>query len=167
MLARMSERGIAKVVCKTRCADYSSDFANVGRASPFGMLAQERIGNGVAKAAPDACHFERVGETVVHEYASWQWKYLSFVLQSSERRREDEAVVVALKFGTVVFVFCVNCLLSESFVGYELLPVHFCVEKREIEFVHKNSAFFVKKQKKGMKKCDSDTKSSFFILHSS
>jgi hypothetical protein len=112
------------------------------------MLAQERIGNGVAKAAPDACHFERVGETVVHEYASWQWKYLSLVLQSSERRREDETVVVALKFGTVVFVFCVNCLLSESFVGYELLPVHFYAENEKSNLYTKIVLFSLKNRKR-------------------
>ena len=42
-------------------------------------------------------------QAVVYEDASRQWKYLCLVLQASERRREDQAVIVSLKRSPVVF----------------------------------------------------------------
>lgn len=60
----------------------------------------------------------------MHEDAAWEWKHLSLVLESAERGREDESVVVALKLCAVVLALDVQMFLSEAFVGNELLPVH-------------------------------------------
>lgn len=60
----------------------------------------------------------------MNENAAWQWKHLCFVLESAKGCREDESVVVALEFCAVVLSLEVEMLLSEAFIGYELLPVH-------------------------------------------
>ena len=63
-------------------------------------------------------------QAVVNEDAAWEWKYLCLVLESAKGGREDESVVVALEFCAVVLSLEVEMLLSEAFIGYELLPVH-------------------------------------------
>ena len=57
-----------------------------------------------------------VRQAVVHEYASRQWKYLRFVLQTTERGRENQPVIVALKLGAVVFPCFVQLFQSEAFI---------------------------------------------------
>ena len=58
------------------------------------------------------------------EDAPWQGKYLGLVLQTTEWSREDESVVIALEFCAVVLALDVQMLLSEAYVGNELMPVH-------------------------------------------
>jgi hypothetical protein len=41
-----------------------------------------------------------MGQPVVYENTAGQRKYLSFILKSSERGREDDPVVIALEYGT-------------------------------------------------------------------
>jgi hypothetical protein len=65
-----------------------------------------------------------VGQAVVDEDAAWEWKDLSLVLQTTEWSREDEPVVIALEFRAVVLALDVKMLLSEAYVGNELMPVH-------------------------------------------
>ena len=60
----------------------------------------------------------------MYEDASRQREHLRLVLQSAERCRKDQSVVVALKLRTVVMAFTMTVLLSESFVTDELFPVH-------------------------------------------
>ena len=60
----------------------------------------------------------------MYEDTSRQREYLRLVLQSAERCRKDQSVVVALKLRTVVMTLAMTVLLSESFVTDELFPVH-------------------------------------------
>ena len=57
-----------------------------------------------------------MSQPVVYEYATRQRKNLGFVLQTAERRREDEAVIIALEFGTVIFTGLVQFFHAEAFV---------------------------------------------------
>ena len=63
-------------------------------------------------------------EAVVNEDASWQRKLLCLVLQSAERGRENQSVVVAFKLRPFVFSVRMKILLSEPFVRYKLFPIH-------------------------------------------
>ena len=60
----------------------------------------------------------------MHEYAARQREYLGLVLQAAEGRREDQAVVVALKVGAGVAPLVVVLLHAEAFGGDEAVPVH-------------------------------------------
>ena len=60
-----------------------------------------------------------MGQTVVNEDAAGQRKHLGFVLQTTERRRIDQTVAVALEFGAVIVAQGV-LLLAETLVGNEL-----------------------------------------------
>ena len=46
------------------------------------------------------------------------------VLQTTERSRENQTVIVAFKLRTVIMALRVTMLLSEALIGYQLLPVH-------------------------------------------
>ena len=69
-------------------------------------------------------HLQRVCEPVVHEDAARQGEYLCLVLQSAERSREDKPVVIALKLRAIVVAIGMPVLLTETFVGNKLLPIH-------------------------------------------
>ena len=58
----------------------------------------------------------RLCQTIVHKDTPWKGKYLSLVLQSSERSREDKAIVISLKFGSIFFSYFVQSLQSKAFV---------------------------------------------------
>jgi hypothetical protein len=60
----------------------------------------------------------------VDKDASGQWKNLGLVLQAAERCGENQAVVVALKLGSVFFPDFMQSFQSETLVRYELFPVH-------------------------------------------
>lgn len=57
-------------------------------------------------------------------YAAGQREHLRLVLQSPERCGEDEAVVIPLKFRTVLVTLFMKLFQAESFGGYEGIPVH-------------------------------------------
>ena len=58
----------------------------------------------------------------MHKDAARQRKHLCLVLHAAEGRREDQAVIVALKLGAVVMAQAVTFLLPKPFVRYELVP---------------------------------------------
>ena len=96
----------------------------------------QRTRHVAAQRHAHARHFERVSEAVVNEDAAWQRKHLCLVLHTTERSREDKAVVVAFELRTVVVTFGVAQLLSESLVRYELLPIH--CHNRFVLFIAQN-----------------------------
>ena len=57
-----------------------------------------------------------MGQPVVYKHATGKREDLRLVLQSAERGREDEPVVVALELRPVVMPLGVAVLLSEPFV---------------------------------------------------
>ena len=61
-------------------------------------------------------HLQRVCEPVVHEDAARQGEYLCLVLQSAERSRENQTVVVAFELRPVVMSLGMPILLPESLV---------------------------------------------------
>ena len=65
-----------------------------------------------------------MGQAVVHKDASRQGEHLSLVLQASERSRKDQPVVVAFELRAVIMALRMTVLLTEPFVGYQLLPIH-------------------------------------------
>ena len=98
-------------------------FAQVA-SGQFRMLLQECPRNIVAQGTSYAGHLQTVGQPVVDEYASREREHLRFVLQTSERCREYKTVIIALEFRAVVFPDLVIFFQSQSFVGYQLLPIH-------------------------------------------
>jgi hypothetical protein len=61
-------------------------------------------------------NFETVGEAVMHEHTARKREYLGLVLQTTERCREDESVVITLKLGPVVMSLSMLMLLSKTFI---------------------------------------------------
>ena len=49
---------------------------------------------------------------------------LSLVLQPTEWGRKDKTVVVAFELCTIIMTLWVTVLLPQSFIGYQLLPIH-------------------------------------------
>ena len=106
-----------------------------GRRYNLPDLAEERIGqlrtllhdgmrHVVAQRHAHAGHFERMGQPVVYEDAARQGKHLCLVLQSAERCREDQPVVVAFELRPVVVPLRMALLLTEPAVGNQFYPVH-------------------------------------------
>ena len=60
----------------------------------------------------------------MHKDTTWKREHLSLVLQSSERCGVNQSVAITLEFRAVVVSKGVTIFLSETLVGYELLPVH-------------------------------------------
>ena len=63
-------------------------------------------------------------EAVVDKDASRQGKHLCLVLQTTERSRENQAIVIALELCAIIVALRVAMLLSEALIGYQLLPIH-------------------------------------------
>ena len=68
-----------------------------------------------------------MSETVMYKNTSRERKHLGFVLHAAEWRRENKSVVVALEFSAIVMPLGVMVFLTESLVGYKLLPVHILI----------------------------------------
>ena len=135
LLARVSERRIAHVVRQTRRAHDGAQLLEE-RTREFGVHTLQRTRHVIAQRHAHARHFERVSEAVVNEDAAWQRKHLCLVLHTTERSREDKAVVVAFELRAVVVALGVAQLLSESLVRYELLPIH--CHNRFVLFIAQN-----------------------------
>ena len=65
-----------------------------------------------------------MGKAVVDKDAAGQWEYLGLVLQTTERGGEDQAIIVAFELRPVVVTLRMTVLLTKTFVGYQLLPIH-------------------------------------------
>jgi len=88
------------------------------------MPFRELLGHVIAQRHAHARDFQTVGETVVHEDAARKGEYLSLVLQAAEGGGENQPVAVTLEFRAVVVTLWMTVFLPETFVGYQLLPVH-------------------------------------------
>ena len=122
-LATMSEGRISHIMCKTRCRDNSS-YLLKQCSSKLRMSFHQGSWHIITQRPSHARHFERVGQPVMNKDTSRQWEHLGLILHPSEWCREYQSVIVALELWTVVMSFRMNNLLSESFVGYQFLPVH-------------------------------------------
>ena len=65
-----------------------------------------------------------MSQTVVHKDATRKRENLRFVLQKTEGSGENQAVIIALEFRSVIMALGVAMLLSETLIRYQLLPVH-------------------------------------------
>ena len=75
-----------------------------------------------------------MGEAVVHEDAAWQREHLRLVLQTTERGREDQTVIVALELRAVIVALRVTMFLPETLIGYQLLPIHHIQDAKVMNF---------------------------------
>ena len=109
----MAEGRIAQVVCQ---AGGGNDGANLGhiRRSQLRMAADQQACHIVAQRTAHARHLQAVRQPVVHKDAARQGKHLRLVLQAAEGGGEDQAVVVALKFRTVLGVVAVILLQAQA-----------------------------------------------------
>jgi hypothetical protein len=82
-----------------------------------------------------------VGQTVVYEDAARKWEYLRLVLQTTERGRKDQTVVVAFELRAVIMALRVAMFLPKALVGYQLLPIHHIQDAKVINF-GKKTIFF-------------------------
>ena len=114
-LATMSEGRVAHVVCQTGSTHYGTQFGEMSGCQ-MGMTLQQESAHVVAQTAAHAAYLQTVCESVMHKDASWQGEHLRLVLQTSEGSREDQAVIIALKFRAVVLAVWLS-LLSQTFIG--------------------------------------------------
>ena len=119
----MAEGRIAQVVSQTS-SRHDGAYQREQRVAQLRMPAHELVGHIIAQRAPNTGHLERMGEAVVHKDAARQGEHLCLVLQTAEGSREDEPVVVAFEFATVVVSLGMAFLLSEPLIGNQLLPLH-------------------------------------------
>lgn len=114
---------ISQVVGQTSCRH---DGANLfeERSREFGVECLEFSDHVCTERHAHTGHLQAMGEPVVYEDGAREREHLGLVLESAERRGEDETVVVALEFRAVVVSQRVAVLLSETHVGYQLLPFH-------------------------------------------
>ena len=72
---------------------------------------------------PDHIRVEDPGK-VEGKYTARKRKNLCLVLQSAERRRENQSVVIALKIGASVFTLVMKLFHAKSLGCYESIPTH-------------------------------------------
>ena len=119
----MAKGRVAHVVSQAGCCHNLPDLTQEADGA-LGESPHDLLGHIVAKGHAHAGDLEGVGEAVVYEDASREGEHLCLVLQPAEGGWEDETVVVALELRTIVVTFGMTVLLAESFVGYQLLPIH-------------------------------------------
>ena len=68
----------------------------------------------------------------MHENTARKGEHLGLVLQSPEGGRKDQSVIVTLELRPVIMTFWMTVFLTESLVGYQLLPIHHnCLQRYE------------------------------------
>ena len=120
----MPERRVAQIMCQTSRGDNLADRIEFSRPRLPGMTLAEHDGRLCGERAAYAGHLDRMGKTVVDEYASRQRKHLGLVLQPPEGRREHQTVIVALEIAAHPAPRVVVILKSEALVAYQAVPVH-------------------------------------------
>ena len=63
-----------------------------------------------------------MGETVVHKDAAREWEYLSFILESAERGREDKTVEITLEVAPRPSFWIVVVFKPEALVVNKPVP---------------------------------------------
>lgn len=123
LFARVSEGRIPHVVSQAGRTDNGPHARHFGMFQ-FGVSGNEFAAHVCSERTSHARHFEAVCQSVMHEHAAGQRKYLGLVLQTAERGRKYQSVEVALKLRASFFEPCGLVFLAQSFGRYELLPVH-------------------------------------------
>ena len=125
LLARVAEWRIAQVVGQAGSSDNLADVTKfvgpwlilVARHEPYDNFARHRLAH--------TGNFQAVRQAVVHKDAVGQRKYLRLVLQAAERRREHQAVVVALKVAPYSPTLVVVVMFQpQAFVRNQSVPIH-------------------------------------------
>jgi hypothetical protein len=123
LLATMAKRWIAQIMSQTGSGYNLSDLLEKG-IFQFRVLPSELLGNVITQRHANARYLQGVGETIVNEDTSREWKDLCLVLQTTEGSGENQTIIVAFELRSVVVSFRVTMLLSESLIRYKLLPIH-------------------------------------------
>ena len=121
---RVSERGISQVVCQTCCRNDRTDPVELVDPCFVFIFFGEGCRYVVSQRPAYAWDFEAVRESVVYEYTTGQRKNLCFILQPTERRREDQTVVVALEVGAGMLMCVMVTFQSEAFRRQQSFPTH-------------------------------------------
>jgi hypothetical protein len=129
----MAERWVPQVVSQTGCCDNLSVFLKE-RILQFRMPLDELLRYIITQRHTHTCHLQRVGQTVVYEDAARKWEYLRLVLQTTERGRKDQTVVVAFELRAVIMALRVAMFLPKALVGYQLLPIHHIQDAKVMNF---------------------------------
>ena len=77
--ARVSERRVAEIVGQTGSRYDGTNFENVS-VGKFWLLFYQGMRHIITQTSSHTCHFERMGQSVVHKYTAWQRKHLRLVL---------------------------------------------------------------------------------------
>ena len=121
--AGVAEGWISQIMGEAGGGNDRADFRQVG-ALQVGTALKDGFGYIIAQRTAHTGYLQTMCQPVVDKYASGQGEHLRFVLQSPERGGEDKAVVIPLKFGTVLVSFFVKFFQAESLGRYEGIPVH-------------------------------------------
>ena len=122
ILATVTKRRITQIMSKASSTHNTAKFREM-RIIKFGTMTQNEPTDVVTQTATHTAHLKTVRQTIVNKDASRQRKHLSLVLQTAERRRKDKAIVVTLKFSTVVIAL-LNVLLTKPLAGKQRFPLH-------------------------------------------
>ena len=76
----MPERRIAEIVGEACSGNNVADMVYLVCPRFLRIAEAQRSGNLISHRLPYACHFQRMRQPVVHEYAAWQGEYLGLVL---------------------------------------------------------------------------------------
>jgi hypothetical protein len=122
LLATVSERGITQVMCQTSSADDATQLRQMCL-SQFGMALQEQTAYVITQATSHTAHLQTVCQTVMNKDTARKGKYLRLILQTPEWGRENQAVIITLKFRSVIPTVR-HTLLPQPFIGKQPIPVH-------------------------------------------
>ena len=115
LLSTMTERRVAQVVSQTGCGYNLSDFLKEC-VFQFWVTPGELLCYIVTRRHACTGHLQGVSQTVVYEDAARKRKHLRLVLQTTERGREDQPVIIAFELRAVIVALWMAVLLPQSLI---------------------------------------------------
>ena len=90
-----------------------------------GILALQGCTDHITQATPHTANFKTMSQAIMNKDITGKRENLCLILQSSERRRKDQSIIISFKLTTCIITTpTLARLCSYSSIGEELLPVH-------------------------------------------
>src|SRR5690606_63176 len=122
----MAKGRISQIMRKTGCRHYVSYLLKIRNLLiNIGILLLHKRVKQPSQRTTYRGNLQAVREPIVHKYGSRQRKNLCFILKSAKRGRENQTVIISLKFRTCIqMIMGFTMLVSPPFSRNKLFPVH-------------------------------------------
>src|SRR5690554_1339876 len=121
LLPAVAKRRISHIVGQTSGRRDSTQLP--GQRKIQTQIPGQKVTDVVAQRTTHTDDLQAMGQSVMHEHTARQGENLGFVLQTPERRRKNQPVVIALKL-TAVVLFTRSDRLSGTLPRQQAFPFH-------------------------------------------